>query len=145
MSKYLQIKNDNQKRFDDFANDNIIWIIAMTEKKFNDELTSRGLKPDDVVSVGHGAFIKKDNYNNYIEYMHMLLKNDAFEQVKNDDVEVKKAFIYELANHEYCITYELDDTLDALGTTEEEIKKDPRLKKILKEAINEYLKNSDNL
>ena len=65
--------------------------------------------------------------------------------VKDDDVEVKKAFIYELANHEYCITYNVDDTLDALNITLEELKNDERLKKILKEATNEYLENSENL
>jgi len=75
--------------------------------------------------------------------MNRLNENDAFKQIKHDDLEVKKAFIYELANHEYCITGYLGDALDALGTTEEEIKKDPRLKKILKEAVNEYLEDSE--
>ena len=50
---------------------------------------------------------------------------------------IKDMFLYELANHEYCITYELDDTLYALDLTLEEIEKDPRLKLGLQLAKNE--------
>ena len=32
-------------------------------------------------------------------------------------------FSYELANHEYCITYDIEPTLDALGLTLDEINK----------------------
>lgn len=36
-------------------------------------------------------------------------------------------FLYELANHEYGYTGELEDTLDALGYTAEDINADKRL------------------
>ena len=145
MSKYLELKNNNQKKFEEFAKKYIYWIFAFSDKQFDDKLKEHNLTKNDIISIGAGGFIKKENKDLYLKEMNRLHDNDAFKQIKEDDVEVKKAFIYELANHEYCITYNVDDTLDALGTTEEEIKKDPRLKKILKEAINEYLENSENL
>jgi len=144
MSKYLELKNNNQKRFDEFAKNHIYWIFAFSSKEFDNKLKEYNLTKDEIISIGAGGFIKKEHKKLYLEEMNRLRRNNEFKQIKHDDVEVKKAFIYELANHEYCITYNLDDTLDALGTTEEEIKKDVRLKKILKEAINEYLENREN-
>ena len=57
---------------------------------------------------------------------------------------LKSAFRYELANHEFCITYELDDTLDALLLTYEQVNSDPVMKKALLEAKKEYLKNCED-
>lgn len=51
---------------------------------------------------------------------------------------LKSAFRYELANHEFCITYELDDTLDALLLTYEQVNSDPVMKKL-------YLKQRKNI
>lgn len=145
MSEYLEIKNDNQKKFDDFAKKHIYWIFAFGNKEFEEKLKEYDLTKNDIISIGAGGFIKKEDKNLYLQEMNRLNDNDAFKQIIHDDAEVKKAFIYELANHEYCITYNVDDALDALGTTTEEIKKDARLKKILKEAINEYMKDYENL
>lgn len=144
MSKYLEIKNNNQKRFDDFSEKHIYWVFAFSNKEFDEKLKEHNLTKDNIISIGAGGFIKKEHKNLYLKEMNRLYKNDAFIQVKNDDAEVKKAFIYELANHEYCITYNLDDTLDALGITFEELKNDERLLKIMNQARKEYLNDSDN-
>ena len=139
MSKYLELKNNNQKRFNDFSKKYIYWIFAFGNEEFENKLKEYNLTKNDIISIGAGGFIRKEHKELYLQEMNRLRRNNAFKQIKHDDLEVKKAFIYELANHEYCITGYLGDALDALGTTEEEIKKDPRLKKILKEAVNEYL------
>lgn len=145
MSKYLELKNNNQKIFNDFSEKYIYWIFAFSSKEFEDKLKENNLTKDDIVSIGAGGFIKKEHRDLYLNEMNRLNNDDPFKQIKHDDAEVKKAFIYELANHEYCITYNLDDTLEELGITEEEIKKDARLKKLLKEAVSEYLENRENL
>ena len=143
MSKYLELKNNNQKRFNDFSKKYIYWIFAFGNEEFENKLKEHNLTKNDIISIGAGGFIKKEHKELYLQEMNRLNENDAFKQIKHDDLEVKKAFIYELANHEYCITGYLGDALDALGITEEEIKKDPRLKKILKEAVKEYLEDSE--
>lgn len=144
MSKYLEIKNNNQKRFNDFSEKYIYWIFAFSNKEFDEKLKEHDITKENIISIGAGGFIKKEHKNLYLKEMNRLNKNDAFMQVKNDDAEVKKAFIYELANHEYCITYNLDDALDALGITFEELKNDERLLKLMIQAKKEYLKDSDN-
>ncbi len=47
-------------------------------------------------------------------------------------------FAAELANHEYGYTYELDETLDALGLTLDKVKADKRLRKGLNKALKKY-------
>lgn len=143
MCKYLELKKENQKKFDDFAKNNIYWIFAFGEGDFSKKLTELGLKADQLASIGAGGFIKKENIKAYKELYKSL--DDEFEMIKNNDDEVKEAFMYELANHEYCITYDLIDTLNALGLEYEEFKNDERLLKIMIQAEQEYLKDSDNL
>lgn len=144
MSKYLEIKNNNQKRFNDFSEKHIYWIFAFSNKEFDEKLKEHDLTKKDIISIGAGGFIKREHRELYLNKLNELNNCDPFEQIKHDDAEVKKAFIYELANHEYCITYNLDDALDALGITFEELENDERLLKIMIQAQKEYLKDSDN-
>jgi uncharacterized membrane protein YfbV (UPF0208 family) len=44
---------------------------------------------------------------------------------------------YELANHEFGLTYDLNETLDALGMTLSSIKKEPETYEALKEVLKE--------
>ncbi len=64
------------------------------------------------------------------------------EKAINEDIAgenfVKQMFSYELANHEYGSTYELDVVLDSLGLTYEEIQEKPNLKRGLELALNKY-------
>lgn len=52
-------------------------------------------------------------------------------------------FYTELANHEYCITYDLTDTIYALGLSVDEINADKRLLHGLNKAVKQYLKDCD--
>lgn len=144
MCKYLEIKNDNQKRFNDFSENFIYWIFAFDNTEFNEKLKEHNLSKDEIISIGAGGFIKKEHKELYLQELKALRKGHAFNQIKDDDEEVKKAFKYELSNHEYCITYDLSDALNALGITEEKIQKDARLKKLLKEAVKEYLESVEH-
>lgn len=141
MIKYLEIKKDNEKRFNEFSEKYIYWIFAFSSKEFEDQLKEHDLTKEEIISIGAGGFIKKEHKELYLELLTNIKRNNAFEQIKHDDIEVKKAFKYELSNHEYCVTYDVNDALNALGITEEEIQKDARLKKLLKESINEYLES----
>jgi len=67
----------------------------------------------------------------------------AIDADKTGDGFIYDMFYYELANHEYCITYEYDETFDALGLTEEQVLADKRLLHGLKKAEKEYLKICD--
>lgn len=138
MCKYLELKKENQKKFNDFSKKYIYWIFAFSEKEFNDKLLELNLSKDDIVSIGAGGFIKKSDKEKYLS-LHLNSMENIIDIIKDDDEELKKAFIYELGNHEYCVTYDLDDTLDALGLTRKQLQEDPRMALIMNKACEEYL------
>lgn len=51
-------------------------------------------------------------------------------------------FYYELCNHEFCLTEDPEETLDALGFTWEDIKASAILSQELNRAENEIMKNA---
>lgn len=53
-------------------------------------------------------------------------------------------FLAELADHEFCITYDYEDTFNALGLTAEEINADKRLLRGLQKAERDYLKHCED-
>ena len=142
MCKYLELKKANQKMFDEFAKDKIYWIIAFSDSEVERLLKLNNLKRDEIVSIGGGGVIKKED----VKAFHELYNNmhNEIEMIKNDPDELKKAFIYELANHEYCISYDIDDTLNALGITRKNLQDDINMALIMNDAIKTYLSNPDN-
>lgn len=98
---------------------------------------------NNVVGIGAGGFCKKEDYQKIIntfkkhnEELKKKLKNDEF---------LKSAFRYEMSNHEYIVTYDIYDTLRALGITIEEYQKSERMQKLFKEAKEDYLKAMNEL
>ena len=95
-----------------------------------------GLAVDDtkaIYSLGAGGYIRKDKSADF----NAMFKRHA-EEKKNRKKEEKYLFeslVYELQNHEYCVTYDATDALNALGYKKEDI--DPTL---FKKAIAESLK-----
>ena len=102
---------------------------------------------DKICSIGGGCYIRKADIDAFVALINKTateLKNAITSDLTGDGF-IFDMFVYELANHEYCITYNLDDTLDALGLTIKEIKADKRLHYGLNKAIKHYLKNYENL
>lgn len=139
MIKYLELHKKNQELFNEFANDHLIWIIAFSESKMIAELDKHNLKPEDVTSIGGGGFIRKSDIKLYNELYKKM--SNVIAEIKDNKQDLKDAFIYELGNHEYCITYDLDDTLDALNLTREDLQNDPEMALLMNDAILEYLSN----
>ena len=138
MITYYDLKMEKQKIFNDFSNDNIYWIFAFSQKEFEQELEKRNLKKDELVSIGAGGFMKKSAIEGYKKVLNEM--DDITETIKADDRLLTEGLKVELANHEYCITYDAEPALDVFHLRFEEVEKDQRLKRILKEAINQYLK-----
>ena len=100
------------------------WLIDTIVRMFNSIL-------EDIDTM-----IKEDDKN----IINIFQKHDeeVKENLKNDEC-LKSAFRYEMSNHEYIITYEIDETLDALGITSEEYSNSDRMKRIMKQAKINYL------
>ena len=59
------------------------------------------------------------------------MKNDKF---------LFQAFRYELGNHEFCITYDPEDTLRTLGLELKDIEEEGRIQNIYEKARSDYIK-----
>lgn len=135
--KYLRLVNTHQQELADFP---IMW--AFNNEQFKEGMKKLGLKEDEtnkIYSINGGGFIRRKDsaaFNEMFE-RHEQERKEAFQ----DDEFVYEAFLYELGNHEFCITYEYESTLSALGLTEDEVMKDKRLLKILRTAKDDYLKD----
>ena len=75
------------------------------------------------------AFIEID------ETQARLIKEDT-----SGDGFIYQMFLYELANHEYIITQDITETLDAVGISADDLETNPALKHGLKRAIDEIIK-----
>lgn len=60
---------NNQKRFDDFVDKHIYWIIAFTDEEFNEKLKEYNLSKNDIISIGAGGFIKKEHKELFLELL----------------------------------------------------------------------------
>lgn len=133
--KYTEFKKIKEERM------NTLDIkFAFTEEHFNQIMKEWGLQPTDthlVTSLGSGGIMQKKDIQTFVDVINQNEKD--WQAYMQDDEFLKGAFIYELANHEFIITYEHGDALDALGLKYDEL--DERQLSILEVAKEEYLKN----
>ena len=136
--KYLELKQRQQKEVNDFP-----FGFAFSNQQFKEMMEKFGLKETDtdkIYSIGAGGYIKKTD----AEAMHNMFKRHREEienEIKNDKDGtgfIYEMFRYELSNHEYCVTYDIEPTLDALGLTLDKINENQNLVKGLKKALDEY-------
>lgn len=131
MSKYTELKSKHQAEVDAFP-----LGFAFSTEQFVAMMEKWGLKPthrSKIIYMGNGAYVRGSDYKAMNE---MFDRNEAELKAAMQDYDFAfEAFNYELGNHEYCITGELDDTLDALGLTIDEINANPRMADALKRAI----------
>ena len=129
--KYTELKAKHQAEVSAFP-----LGFAFNQKQFDEMMIKWGLKPTDIreiLSIGGGGYVRKDDADAMKE---MFARHEAeHKSAMQDDEYLFTMFNYELANHEYSYTGELDDTLDALGLTIDEINADPKMADALKRAI----------
>ena len=136
--KYLKLKQKQQKEVNDFP-----FGFAFSNQQFKDMMKEFGLKEKDtdkIYSLGAGSYIRKSD-SEAMEQMFARHRKEIEDEIEKDldgTGFIYEMFRYELSNHEYCITYDIEPTLDALGLTLDEINKNQNLVKGLKKALDEY-------
>lgn len=131
MSKYTDLKSKHQAEVNAFP-----LGFAFNQSQFDEMMIKWGLKPTDIreiLSIGGGGYVRKDD----AKAMHEMFDRHEEEHkaAMQDDEYLFSMFNYELANHEYSYTYDLTDTLEALGLTMDEINANPRMLHMLERAI----------
>lgn len=136
--KYLKLKEKQQKEINDFP-----FGFAFSNEQFKDMMKKFGLKEKDtdkIYSLGAGSYIRKSD-SEAMEQMFARHRKEIENEIQNDKDGsgfIYEMFRYELSNHEYCVTYDIEPTLDALGLTLDEINKHQNLVMGLKKALDEY-------
>lgn len=140
MNAYAEMKARHQERVNALP-----LKFAFSMEQFRAAMAEWGLTENDTDQIykmsGTGGFYRRTDSKlifttfeeNQIE-MQAAISNDI-----DGSGFIKDMFLYELANHEYCITYDLEPTLDALGLSEDEVLNNPAMLNGLKLARAEYL------
>ena len=144
MNAYQEMKERQQKRV------NALPVkFAFSKEQFRKGMAELGLTENDTDKI-----YKMGNTGGFYLRTDSKLIFDTFEQNEAEmkaaiaaDTDgtgfIKDMFGYELANHEYCITYDLEPTLDALGLSVDEINISPALQNGLRLARAEYMRAAE--
>ena len=136
MGKYIEYKDEFEKTVNDFP-----MMFAFSNEQLEQGKKQLGVSDNkELLSIGDGGFIRKTDRQAYLDMVDDL-KEKLQQGLFNDDEFLYEAFLYELGNHEYCITYDLTDMLDTLCLDEEQVRNNPRMNKILNTALDNYLGN----
>ena len=106
---YQQLKQKHQDEFEAFP-----IFFAFNQKQFADGMKKLSvLSRGELLDVGYGGYIRKIDEKSFDE---MLKRHEEEKRIALQDKEfLIGALRYELANHEYCITYDASDALVAVG------------------------------
>lgn len=145
MNKYRAMKDRHQAEVNAFP-----MFFAFSEKQFEEGMRKFGLEPsetDKIYKFGNtgGFYLKTDAEElRAMLLRHSLEMDEAIADDTTGEGFIFDMFYYELANHEYCITYEYEDTFDAVGLTSEEIYGNNALANGLKLATKKYLEGCED-
>lgn len=134
---YTEFKEKSQKEINELP-----MYFAFSDKQFNELMVKLGYDDEnvflkDIMTIGGGSIILKKDKELVMNTFDRIDK-ELTENFKNDEF-LESAFEYELGNHEYCITYDISETLDALDISYDEYKMSERIQKIAKKAIKKYM------
>lgn len=143
MNMYAEMKQRHQERVNALP-----LMFAFSKEQFKEGMQRWGLTEKDTDKIyklgGTGGFYQRKDSTLIFSAFEQNQKEmqDAIAADPDGTGFIKDMFLYELANHEYCITHDLEPTLDALQLSEDEVMNDECLMRGLKLAASEYLKSS---
>lgn len=118
MKTYQEMKQSHSLDIDNFQG----IFFAFNKEQFIEGMQKIGLTINDknkIYSIGCGGYILKSKFD---EFSAMLERHQKeVNELKQDEDLLLSALVYELQNHEYCISYDCQPALEALGFTKEDI------------------------
>jgi hypothetical protein len=127
---YQQYQKNSAERIN-----NLPMFFAFSDAQFAEGMAKIGLAKEDtkqIFSLGGGGYIKKTDSH----LLEKVLEENEIDRksVIADDKELLNAIVYELGNHEYCITGDPEPTCSALDISLD----DERIARIFQEAKRLY-------
>lgn len=131
MKNYNELKKQHHDELNAFEG----IFFAFDNKQFAEGMAKVGLSPEDtkqIFSMGAGGYMLKTRAKAWSE---MIKRQKAeMKELRKNKKELLNSIVYELKNHEYCITYDVTDALRALNLQKSDVPKDI-LKKACKLAL----------
>ena len=139
MNRYANLKQRQQREFNDFP-----MQYAFSNQQFAEGMAALGLQPTDtdkIYKAPGGGFYRREDGPRLKEMMGRFDRElqEAIAGDKTGKGFIYEMFLYELGNHEYGVTMDISETLDALDYTPESIQADPRLSRGLEKARRKIL------
>lgn len=135
METYQDLKIRQAKELNEFEG----IFFAFNNEQFAEGMEKVGLIEDakQIYSLGAGGYIRKDRSKDF----SAMFRRHAEEKKtrKQEEKFLFDSLVYELKNHEYCITLDTSDAINALGYKKEDI--DPG---ILRKAVAEAMEETAN-
>lgn len=108
---YRELKNRQQKEMNAFP-----LGACFCKEQFADMMQKWDLTENDtdkIYSIGYGCYIRKSDHAAFHEMLdrHERERKEAIAADKTGDGYIYQMFLAELADHEYCITYDYEDTV----------------------------------
>lgn len=137
MNTYAEMKKRHQEEVNALP---IYW--AFTEERFDEVLKELGLTKNDadkLCNIFGGGFCLAKDAQMIADTLARNFKEveDAIQADETGDGFIKDMFLYELRDHEYTYTCEVEETVEACGFTMEQIEDDERLRHGLEVAAKE--------
>lgn len=132
MNKYIEYKKYCEDKLNAFP-----IVFAFSNSQLQEGLNKLGVNKSEVISIGGGGFIRKSDKQNF----HDLLDNfdEKLDENLEDDEFVLQMFKYEMGNHEYCITYDDGEVIEACGLDLDRFNSNERLRNLYSKARDYYL------
>ena len=138
MNKYTELRDKIAKQVSEFP-----MAFAFNDKQLAEAKQKLEVADHkELVHVGGGCLIRRIDKPAF-NAMHEATKTERAEAMLDDDY-LYDGFLYELGNHEYCITYDPTDTLDCFDLTLAELNKDARMLEIFKRARKQYMIDAES-
>ncbi len=132
-NKYLELKRKHEIEINEFP-----MAFAFNKKQLAEGMKKLNVtKNSELLTIPGGGLIRKTDNDLFTDLFNKM-NNESEEAMKDDDY-VYQGFLYELGNHEFCITYDPEPTLSCFGLTVDEMKADERLHSIFTKARSKYL------
>jgi len=130
-NQYIKLKNQQEEEINKFP-----MVFAFNNKQFKEGMEKLGIDPkeapDRVFKLYGGGYYLKENAP---RLRALLTKHKKeIEEARKDKEFLFHMFNFELSNYEYCITGDINETLDALGITSKELQDNKKMQEALKLA-----------